>query len=446
MKNRSVHIVSLGCPKNQVDAEVLAALLAGQDFQITPEPQAAEVIIINTCAFILPAKEEAIDEIFRMAQHKKTGALKYLVVTGCLPQRYGKALEKELPEADLFLGISEVPNIIQHIKNLASAPPRVCRTVVKKADFLMNAAHPRLLPANSSTTCLKIADGCSNHCTYCIIPAIRGKARSRQPDDILREAEGLAEKGVKEIILIAQDTTAYGRDLKGRPGLGLLLQELAAVEKIRWIRLLYTHPAHLTEDVLEIMASEEKISRYLDIPIQHIDDTVLKAMNRRTGSKQIFALIEKARAIIPGVALRTSIITGFPGETKTRYHRLLDLIRLVRFDHLGVFTYSREEGTPAGRLSSRISEREKQRRRDLLMEEQAVISFQINQSLIDSRQECIIEGKSDRPDYPFYGRCRRQAPEIDGITYLKGENLTVGKILTCTIREATEYDLFGEAS
>jgi ribosomal protein S12 methylthiotransferase len=444
VKNRKVHIVSLGCPKNQVDAEVLAAILTGHDFQITPEPQAAEVIIINTCAFILPAKEEAIDEILRMAQYKKTGALKYLVVTGCLPQRYGKALEKEIPEADLFLGIAEVPNIVHHIKNFASGSPMDCRTVVKKADFLMNADHPRLLPSATSTTYLKIADGCSNRCTYCIIPAIRGKARSRQPDDILREAEGLAEKGVKEIILIAQDTTAYGRDLKERPGLRLLLQKLAAVEKIRWIRLLYTHPAHLTEDVLEIIASEEKICRYLDIPIQHIDDAILKAMNRRTDSKQIFALIEKARALIPDVALRTSLITGFPGETKTRFHRLLDLIRHIRFDHLGVFTYSREEGTPAGRLSSRISEREKQRRRNLLMEEQAVISFQINQSLIGSRQECIVEGKSDRSDYPFYGRCRRQAPEIDGITYLKGNNLTVGEILTCTIRNATEYDLLGE--
>jgi ribosomal protein S12 methylthiotransferase len=308
----------------------------------------------------------------------------------------------------------------------------------------MNADHSRLLPPSTATTYLKIADGCSNHCTYCIIPAIRGKARSRQPDDILREAAGLAEKGVKEIILIAQDTTAYGRDLKIRQGLPLLLQKLAALEKIRWIRLLYTHPGHLTDDVLTLMAAEEKVCRYLDIPIQHIDDTLLKAMNRRTSSKQIFTVMEKARALIPDVALRTSLITGFPGETNTRFHRLVDVIRNIRFDHLGVFTYSREEGTPAAALSSRISEREKRRRRNLLMEEQAVISFQINQSLIGSRQECIIEGKSDRPDYPFYGRCRRQSPEIDGMTYFKGENLTVGEILTCTITDAAEYDLFGE--
>jgi ribosomal protein S12 methylthiotransferase len=442
--NCTVHIVSLGCPKNKVDAEVMAAILAGQNFQITPEPQAAEVILINTCAFILPAKEEAIDEILRMARYKKTGALKYLVVTGCLPQRYGRTLEKEIPEVDLFLGISEVPNIIQHILNLASGPLMRCRCMVNKPDFLMNADHSRLLPSSTATTYLKIADGCSNRCAYCIIPAIRGKARSRHPDDILREATGLAEKGVKEIILIAQDTTAYGRDLKIRQGLPLLLQKLAAIEKIRWIRLLYTHPGHLTEDVLTMMAAEEKVCRYLDIPIQHIDDTLLQAMNRRTGSKQIFALIEKARALIPDVALRTSLMTGFPGETNTRFHRLVDVIRNIRFDHLGVFTYSREEGTPAAALSSRISEREKRRRRNLLMEEQAAISFQINQSLIGSRQECIIEGKSDRTDYPFYGRCRRQSPEIDGMTYFKGENLTIGEILTCTMTDATEYDLFGE--
>lgn len=444
MKNRTLHIVSLGCPKNQVDAEVMAAMLAGQGFQIIEEPQAAEVILINTCAFILPAREEAIDEILQMARYKKTGVLKHLVVTGCLPQRHGGALEKEIPEVDLFLGISEVPNIIKHISKLVFSVPLRSRSVVHRPDFLMTADHARLLPPFTATAYLKIADGCSNRCAYCVIPAIRGKARSRHPDDILQEAAGLAANGVKEIILIAQDTTAYGRDLQIKQGLPLLLRRLAAMEQLRWIRLLYTHPAHLTEDVLTIMAAEEKICRYLDIPIQHIDDAVLKAMNRRTGSKQIFTAIERARALMPDVALRTSLMTGFPGETDTRFHRLVDLVRDVRFDHLGVFTYSREEGTPAAALSTRISEREKLRRRDLLMEEQAVISFQINQSLIGSRQECIIEGKSDWPDYPFYGRCRRQAPEIDGMTYLKGKNLTIGEILSCKINDATEYDLFGE--
>jgi len=444
MKTRTVHVVSLGCPKNQVDAEVMAANLAGQGFQIMPEPQSAEVIIVNTCAFILPAREEAIDEILRMAQYKSAGALEHLVVTGCLPQRYGKILEKELPEVDLFLGISEVPNILHHIKRIASTPRAGSRSIIRKPDFLMTADHPRLLSFSTATAYLKIADGCSNRCTYCIIPRIRGKARSRYPDDILREAEDMADKGIEEIILIAQDTTAYGRDLKGEPSLSLLIHQLAAIEKIRWIRLLYAHPAHLTEDVLVAMAAEEKICRYLDIPIQHIDNAILKAMNRRTNREQILSLMDKARTIMPDVALRTSLITGFPGETDLHFRGLLDLIREIRFDHLGVFTYSREEGTSAAGLSSRISEKEKQRRRNMLMEEQAVISFQINQSLIGSKQECIIEGSSDRPDYPFYGRCRRQAPEIDGITYLKGDHPSPGDILTCIITDATEYDLFGE--
>ena len=426
MKNRSVHIVSLGCPKNQVDAEVLAAILAGQDFQITPEPQAAEVIIINTCAFILPAKEEAIDEIFRMAQHKKTGALKYLVVTGCLPQRYGKALEKELPEVDLFLGISEVPNIIQHIKNLASAPPRVCRTVVKKADFLMNADHPRLLPANSSTTCLKIADGCSNRCTYCIIPAIRGKARSRQPDDILREAEGLAEKGVKEIILIAQDTTAYGRDLKGRPGLGLLLRELVAVEKIRWIRLLYTHPAHLTEDVLEIMASEEKISRYLDIPIQHIDDTVLKAMNRKGSAQAYLELIARIREVLPDATIRSTFLIGFPGESDADFAELRDFQERARLDWVGSFAYSREEGTAAYEMGAHIPKKTVAVRRAALEEAQERITRGRLERFVGRELDVLVEEKvehvSTDDEELSIGRAWNQAPEVDGLTVLRGSH------------------------
>lgn len=446
MKDRTLHIVSLGCPKNQVDAEVMAAMLAGHGFQITPEPQDADVILINTCAFILPAKEEAVDEILHMARYKKTGALKHLIVAGCLPQRYGRVLEKEVPEVDLFLGISEVPNIVQHVLNLTFPAPAHSRTIVPKPDFLMNADHPRLLPPFTSTSYLKIADGCSNRCTYCVIPTIRGKARSRYPDDVVREASSLAEKGIKEIILIAQDTTSYGRDLKIKQGLSVLLKKLAVIEKISWIRLLYTHPAHLTEDILASMASQRKVCHYLDIPIQHIDDTILKSMRRRTNSKQILAAIEKARAFMPDVALRTSLITGFPGETDIRFQRLLDLVRDVRFDHMGVFTYSREEGTPAAILSSRISEREKLRRRNLLMEEQAMISLKINRSLIGSRQECIIEGDSDRSDYPFCGRCSRQAPEIDGMTYLTGKNLIPGEILSCTITDATEYDLFGEAN
>jgi ribosomal protein S12 methylthiotransferase len=436
--------VSLGCPKNRVDAEVMAAMLADRGFRITSNPQDAELILINTCAFIQPAKEESIEEILSMSHFKETGALRHLVVTGCLPQRYGKGLQKAIPEADLFLGISEIPHIHKHIDHLTGSVRLHSRCVIRKPVFLMNANHVRLTPYAAATAYLKIADGCSNHCTYCIIPTIRGKARSRPPDDIFREAVLLAEKGAKEIILIAQDSTSYGQDLGIKQGLPLLLERLSRIDSIRWIRLLYAHPAHLTKDLLETMAAGQKICRYLDMPIQHIDDTILKAMNRRTNCREISERIEEIRTIVPDAALRTSLIAGFPGETQIRFKRLLDFIRDARFDHLGVFTYSREEGTPASLLSSRVSGKEKQRRRNLLMEEQAVISFQINRSLVGSFQECLVEGASDHPDYPFHGRCRRQAPDIDGITYLKGENLTAGDILTCKITDATEYDLFGE--
>ncbi len=445
MNNRKVHIASLGCPKNQVDAEVMAAILTSNGLQITDTPGDAGTIIVNTCAFILPAKEEAIEEILKMARYRDRGVLKHLVVTGCLAQRYGPDLAREIPEADLLLGMTEVPNIFDHIRKLESGRTPAGRSIIRKPDFLMNAGHLRLLPQGLVTAYLKIAEGCSNRCSYCIIPAIRGSSRSRTPQDILREARRLAGSGIREIVLIAQDTTSYGRNL-GKSGAGLpaLIRKLSAIDDLAWIRLLYTHPAHLTEELLLSMAESEKVCRYLDLPIQHIDDTVLKAMNRRTDRKRIVNLIEKAREILPGVALRTSIITGFPGETKARFNRLFDFIREIRFDHLGVFTYSREEGTRASLFPSRISEREKQRRRNLLMEEQAVISRQINRSLIGNRQEVLIEGKSDRPDYNFWGRCRRQAPEIDGITYVRGKKLKAGEIRTCTVREATEYDLFAD--
>ena len=447
MINCKVHIVSLGCPKNQVDAEVMAAILTANGLQIIDTPRDAGIIIVNTCAFILPAKEEAIDEILNMARYRNCGALKHLIVAGCLAQRYGHALAREIPEADLFLGMAEVPNIFAHIQKLESGRTPAGRSVVRKPAFLMNAGHVRLMTHGLATAYLKIGEGCSNRCSYCIIPEIRGTSRSRTPRDILREAHGLVDCGIREIVLIAQDTTAYGRDLrKSGAGLPALIRNLSAIDDLAWIRLLYAHPAHLTEDVLFAMAASEKACRYLALPIQHIDDVVLKAMNRRTDRKRIVHLIQQAREILPGVALRTSIITGFPGETEARFNSLLDFIREIRFNHLGVFTYSREEGTRASLFPSRISEREKQRRQDLLMEEQAAISRQINRSLIGSRQEVLIEGKSDRPDYGFFGRCRSQAPEIDGITYIRGKKLKAGEIRTCTVREAAEYDLFADVS
>ncbi|MDP2852709.1 MAG: 30S ribosomal protein S12 methylthiotransferase RimO [Smithellaceae bacterium] len=442
MKNNipsRLHIISLGCSKNQIDSEVMGGQAFSSGMTIVDHPDQADVIIVNTCAFIQPAKEEALEVILSLAEEKKKrGRDLKLVVAGCLAQRYGKELLAEIPEVDLFIGTGEVGNIVSHLKKSKRA------AVITKPDFLMSANHERVLPPHTASAYLKISDGCSNCCTYCAIPSIRGSARSRTPADILREAQTLADRGVKEIILIGQDTTAYGRDLKNRPKLSDLLGEMAAIEGISWIRLLYAHPAHITTDVLEAIASHKKICRYIDLPVQHIDDNILTAMNRKVSASRIVEIIGEARSIMPDVALRTSLIVGFPGETQKRFERLLDFIREIRFDHLGVFIYSREEGTAAAALPPRISEKEKERRRDVIMSEQADISHAINQRLIGTIQEVLIEEKNDRADDQFVGRCRRQAPEVDGVTYIKKTGAKIGRIVKCKIVSADDYDLFGE--
>jgi ribosomal protein S12 methylthiotransferase len=446
MPPKKVHIVSLGCPKNLIDSEVMAAALASGGYLLTDRLEEASVILINTCAFILPAKEESIEEILRAAAWKRGGTAPctHLVVTGCLPQRYGHSLKKALPEVDLFLGIAEIPNIAGHLDRLFEPAPRRQCSVIGKADFLMNANHRRLLSAPAHSAYLKIADGCTNRCSYCAIPSIRGKRRSRTVDDIVEEANQLAAQGVRELILTAQDTTAYGMDRKGKPTLSRLLRNLAGIGGIAWIRVLYTYPAHITEELLRTMAAEAKICHYLDIPIQHSDDTVLRAMHRRGNSALIRDVIKQARTIIPDIALRTSLITGFPGETLRRFENLLAFIREIRFDHLGVFPYSREEGTEAASFPSRISEKEKQRRRDILMEAQAGISSEINNTLIGTRQEVLVECAGDIAGYPYVGRCRRQAPEIDGVTHIRGGGTEAGALIACRIIGADDYDLFAE--
>ena len=439
-----LHIISLGCSKNLVDSEVMGGQACASGMTIVESPYDADVVIVNTCGFIQPAKEEALEVILALVEEKKKpGRNLKLVVAGCLAQRYGEELLAEIPEIDLYVGTGEVGRIAKHLQNLNKTKPRRA-AVVSKLDFLMTAQHERLLSSTSATAYLKISDGCSNCCTYCAIPSIRGSARSRQPDDILWEAQKLAAKGIKEIILIGQDTTVYGRDLKNRPKLSDLLSALASFSGVRWLRLLYTHPAHITTDILEVMADHEKICRYIDLPIQHIDDTLLTAMNRKVSAARICEIISQARNILPDVTLRTSIIVGFPGETSKRFESLLNFVRETQFDHLGVFTYSREEGTAAAKMPSRISETEKERRRDSIMSEQADISHVINRKLIGSIQEVLIEEKSDREGYAFVGRCRRQVPEIDGVTYLKGGNAKIGDFINCLITSADHYDLFGE--
>lgn len=403
----------------------------------------ADIVIINTCSFINPAKEEAIDEILTVAETKKNRPNLRIIVAGCLAQRYGNELLKHIPEADRIIGTGEVGNIVRHVAAL-NRDRNYRQAVITRPVYLMNCNHRRMLPASAFSTYLKISEGCSNHCSYCVIPSLRGAARSRPPDDILREAEQLAQRGIREIIITAQDTTRYGRNLKGRIRLSDLLDDLTQIKGIEWIRLLYAHPARITADLLNVIAENEKICSYIDLPIQHIDDTLLKAMNRRVTAAEIRQTIAQIRQCIPDVALRTSLIAGFPGETPARFNRMLDFVRQIRFDHLGVFTYSREEGTKAAGLRYHVPQREKERRREMIMHEQMEISASINTSLIGSVQEVLIEGESDRPDYPYIGRCRRQAPEIDGVTYLKGPSSLTGRIVKCKITSADEYDLFGK--
>ncbi len=413
-------------------------------FGITPSAQQADIIIINTCTFILPAKEESIEEILRMAEYKKDGKCGHLVVTGCLPQRYGKTLQKEIPEIDLLLGTGEIPKVADFVGNLLENDSSDRQSFIGNPFFLMDSTYSRLLSSSGCSAHLKIAEGCSNCCSYCVIPSVRGKYRSREVNDILKEAEMLARAGIKEINITAQDTTLYGLDLKGKPGLSFLLREMASLDGIEWIRLLYAYPAYLTGEILKTIAEEEKICNYIDIPIQHIDDDVLKAMNRKGGSGYIRDTLNLAREVIPGVALRTSLIVGFPGETPEKFEKLRDFIKWARFENLGVFQYSREEGTAAADFPAHIPEKEKERRKNVLMEEQSKISHEINQSRIGQLSDVLIEDKIDSSDFPYIGRIRGQALEIDGITYVSADDAAVGDIIPCRITSADVYDLFAE--
>jgi len=442
---RSFHVVSLGCPKNAVDAEVLAGILVREGFRPSRRPEIADVVIVNTCAFILPAKEESIEAVLAAAELKRKGHVRRLVVTGCLSQRYGKSLHREIPEIDLCLGIDDIPKIASRLAGLETSNPHPLPYPARPPRFLMDAGLPRRREAPTFTACLKIADGCSNRCSYCVIPSIRGRARSRPPDDIFAEAEALVASGAKEILLIAQDTTAYGRDLKGRPHLAELMAGLCAIGGLRWIRLLYAYPHRIDDRLLSVMAANPKICRYVDVPIQHIHDGILRAMRRKGGSRAIRRAIRRAREAMPDVALRTSLIVGFPGETKKAFQELSDFVRDARFDHLGVFSYSPEEGTGAAKLAPRVGRKETERRREAILEEQAGISLAINRTLVGSRQEALIEGKSDDPDYDYVGRLRRQAPEVDGVTYVRGRSLKPGDFVTVQITDAAEYDLYAEA-
>lgn len=440
-----VGMVSLGCPKNQVDAEVMVGLLKAAGHDITANAEEADAIIVNTCAFIKESAEESIDTILEMAELKDTARLKHLIITGCLAQRYKAGLLKELPEVDAYLGTGEFDHAPDVLDALArKALPRAAHRVpVPK--YIYSHETPRVMFTPRHWCYLKVAEGCDNRCTYCVIPSVRGGMRSRPAVSVREEALALVAKGVREICVIAQDTTAYGGDLKGSHNLASLLRQLEGVAGLSWIRVLYTHPAHLTDEVMEFIAGSEKVVNYLDIPIQHIDDDILRRMGRKVTSAGVRKLLDKVRAKIPGVAIRTSLLVGFPGETREKFLSLLRFVKEAEFDHLGVFPYSEEEGTPSAGMTRKVSEELSLERRDQLMKAQNKISLKKNKARVGRRYTVLVDGPSRESDLLITGRAYFQAPEIDGVIYITDGEPKAGQFVEVEITEAHPYDLVGRA-
>ena len=437
-----VSLVSLGCPKNLVDAEVMLGYLSRDQYEVTTDEMQADIIVVNTCSFIKEAKQESIDTILDLADRKHDGRCKLLIVTGCLPQRYQEELAKELPEVDIFIGTGDYPRIAEIIAEKKQTSDQLCYT--GDPNFVYNDELPRLQSSPHYTAYLKIAEGCSNNCAYCVIPSLRGALRSRSLTTLLAEAERLVAGGVKELNLIAQDITAYGKDLPDAPSLELLITELAKMEGLKWIRLLYAYPDGVTDSLIELIKNEPKVCKYLDLPIQHISDPVLSRMKRRSGEADIRALIARLRSEIPDIAIRTSLIVGFPGETNDDFKKLLQFVEETRFDRLGVFCYSREEGTPAAEMQDQVSERIKRERHKKLMRTQARVSFKHNRTLVDSMEDVLVEGYSEETELLLKGRSSRQAPDVDGLVYITAGNANVGDIVRLKITDSSDYDLIGE--
>ena len=437
-----VSLVSLGCPKNLVDAEVMLGYLSRDEYEVTTDEMQADIIVVNTCSFIKEAKQESIDTILDLADRKHDARCKLLIVTGCLPQRYQEELAKELPEVDIFIGTGDYPRIAEIIAEKRTTSEQLCYT--GDPNFVYNDELPRLQSSPHYTAYLKIAEGCSNNCAYCVIPSLRGAMRSRPLASLLKEAKQLVDGGVKELNIIAQDITAYGKDLPDAPTLEGLLGELALMEGLKWIRLLYAYPDGVTDSLIALIKSEPKICKYLDLPIQHISDPILKRMKRRSGETEIRALIGKLRSEIPDIAIRTSLIVGFPGETSEDFKTLLQFVEETRFDRLGVFCYSREEGTPAAEMPDQVSERIKRERHKKLMRTQARVSFKHNRTLVDSEEDVLVEGYSEETELLLKGRSSRQAPDVDGLVYITSGNANVGDIVRLKITDSSDYDLIGE--
>lgn len=435
-----VSMVSLGCPKNQVDAEMMLKLLSDAGLEICSAEAEADAIIINTCGFIEAAKAEAIENILEAAEYKKDGKLKALIVTGCLAERYRDDVTEEIPEVDVCVGLGSNGKIAEIVINAIEGKKE--NAYGEKTDLDLNGE--RILGGYPFSTYLKVADGCDNCCTYCAIPKIRGKMRSRRIEDCVNEAKKLAENGVKELIVVAQDTTAYGEDIYGESKLPELLSELCKIEGLHWIRTLYTYPDRITDELLDVIAKEEKLVKYLDIPIQHVNGEILRRMNRKGDKGSLSGLIDKIRAKIPEITLRTTLITGFPGETDEQFTEMAEFVKEKRFDRLGCFTYSAEEGTIAAEFDCQIDEQLKNDRMENIMEMQMTIAAEKNEEKAGSLTEVLIEGWDDYIKC-YFGRTVADAPEIDGkIFFMSTKPLKIGDFAKVRINDCIDYDLLGE--
>lgn len=435
----NVGFVSLGCSKNLVDTEMCIGLLKDKEINIVNNPEDADMIIVNTCGFIESAKEEAINTLFEMAEYKKTGKCKYLVAIGCLVKRYKEDLEKSMPEVDLFISTDEYDKFWDKINNLIKFE--------KNQKEIMLEYKKRVITTGNKLAYLKIAEGCSNRCTYCAIPQIRGPYISRNMEDILEEAKLLAKKGIEEVVVIAQDTTKYGIDLYGESKLAELLKELCKIDGFKWIRFLYAYPESITDELIKVVKEEEKICNYFDIPIQHYSDKVLKRMNRKSDGKSIENLLNKIRKEIPNVIIRTSLIVGFPGETEEDFFELYEFVHRVKFDKLGVFMYSKEDNTPAALLKEQIHHMTKRSRRNKIMELQQHISKIKLEELIGNRYEAIIENITDDGKY-YIGRTYMDVPDEDGVVFIKRDKRKKedlrDKFINIKVTDVLNYDLIGE--
>lgn len=436
---KNVYISTLGCAKNQVDSEMMLAIMEKDGMRSVAHPEEADIVVVNTCGFIESAKEESIMEILSLSKLKVEGKLDRLIVTGCLAQRYSEELMKEIPEIDFILGTTSFPQIAQAIRLTGEG---VREKLLDDIDLRFSEMMTRSLMTEEPYAYLKIAEGCDNLCTYCIIPKLRGRYRSRRMEDIVSEARSLASSGIRELIVIAQDTTKYGVDLYGRKMLGELLSELDKIEDLKWIRVLYSYPEDIDASFISAVKNGNRLLPYFDMPIQHCSDSVLKRMNRKTSKKQLLEKIETIRKELPEAVLRTTLITGFPGETQEEFEEVLDFVKKVGFDRLGVFAYSNEEGTPAARMKEQIKEEVKEERRSQIMNLQQMISYEKNQTLYDKEIEVLIEEQVEEGIYT--GRSWRDMVEIDGIIYVHtNKELEIGSFVKVRINDVMEYDLIG---